>query len=257
MADVFTPELTFGPWSSGIMTPTAPGAPYRTIQGGLAAWTPANITTILWYDVSDLNSMFQDAAGTVPAVVGQPVGRINDKSGNGRHRTQATSSAKPTLRQNGSKYRLEYDGVDDGLAYNLGVPGLFPDAVDIFAAIQPIADPAWVTVFAPSSFSANWAGAAASGSASATPSTAMTSVELVNGVAIVPQDQNHLYLAITTNPSVYESQGATGWAAWDSFAMGNYSSFEFGGYEYSSLAAAPLSAANRANVRAYMTALMV
>lgn len=32
MADVFTPELTFGPVQLGIMTPTAPGAPYRTIQ---------------------------------------------------------------------------------------------------------------------------------------------------------------------------------------------------------------------------------
>lgn len=32
MADVFTPELVFGPNQIGIMTPTAPGAPYRTIQ---------------------------------------------------------------------------------------------------------------------------------------------------------------------------------------------------------------------------------
>lgn len=32
MADVFTPELTFGPAQSGIMTPTVPGSPYRTIQ---------------------------------------------------------------------------------------------------------------------------------------------------------------------------------------------------------------------------------
>lgn len=32
MPDIFTPELVFGPMSSGIMTPTAPGVPYRTIQ---------------------------------------------------------------------------------------------------------------------------------------------------------------------------------------------------------------------------------
>lgn len=32
MADVFTPFITFGPWSYGLMTPTAPGIPYMTLQ---------------------------------------------------------------------------------------------------------------------------------------------------------------------------------------------------------------------------------
>lgn len=36
MADVFTPILTFGAWVYGLMTPTAPGTPYRTIQSGSA-----------------------------------------------------------------------------------------------------------------------------------------------------------------------------------------------------------------------------
>jgi hypothetical protein len=32
-----------------------------------------------FYDTSDLSTMFQDSTGTTPAVVGQPVGRVNDK----------------------------------------------------------------------------------------------------------------------------------------------------------------------------------
>lgn len=49
-----------------------------------------------WYDPSDLTTMFQDTAGTVPVTApGQPVARINDKSGRGNNATQATSAARP------------------------------------------------------------------------------------------------------------------------------------------------------------------
>lgn len=53
MADVFTSELTFGPWASGIITPTAPGAPYRTIQPASASGTnlltaPQDYTDAAW-----------------------------------------------------------------------------------------------------------------------------------------------------------------------------------------------------------------
>lgn len=52
----------------------------------------------VWYDPSDLTTMFQDAAGTVPVTaVGQPVGKILDKSGRGNHATQSTTTSLPTL----------------------------------------------------------------------------------------------------------------------------------------------------------------
>lgn len=70
-----------------------------------------------WFDPSDFSSMFQDSAGTTPVTaVEQPVGRINDKSGNGNHATQATAAARPILRQDGGgNYYLETDGIDDFL----------------------------------------------------------------------------------------------------------------------------------------------
>ena len=51
----------------------------------------------VWYDPSDLTTMFQDTAGTTPVTTpGQTVARINDKSGRGNNATQATAASRPT-----------------------------------------------------------------------------------------------------------------------------------------------------------------
>lgn len=51
----------------------------------------------MWYDLNDSSTVFQDSAGTTPATWGDPVGRVLDKSGNGNHRIQAASGARPIL----------------------------------------------------------------------------------------------------------------------------------------------------------------
>lgn len=65
-----------------------------------------------WFDPSDLSTMFQDAAGTIPVTsVGQPVGKILDKSGCGNHATQTSAAARPVLQQDSlGIYRLYCDG---------------------------------------------------------------------------------------------------------------------------------------------------
>ncbi len=71
------------------------------------------------FDFNDLSTMYQDAAGTIPVTgVGQPVGRVLDKSGRGNHATQSTSSKRPILQQNATTgaYYLAFDGVDDFLS---------------------------------------------------------------------------------------------------------------------------------------------
>lgn len=66
------------------------------------------------YDVQELSSLFQDVAGSTPAVVGQPVARVNDLSGNGNHLAQATAASRFVLRQDdGGSYHLQGDGADD------------------------------------------------------------------------------------------------------------------------------------------------
>lgn len=80
-----------------------------------------------WYDPSDLSTMFLEttgAAATTPAAVGDPVGTILDKSGNGHHATAVNDAARPVLRQDaGGRYYLESDGVNDELLSEM-IPGL-------------------------------------------------------------------------------------------------------------------------------------
>jgi hypothetical protein len=71
----------------------------------------------LWYDISDITTLFQDSAGTIPVTAfGQPVGKVLDKSGNGIHATQSTSANRPIyqVHSNGFPY-LQFDGVNDSL----------------------------------------------------------------------------------------------------------------------------------------------
>lgn len=67
-------------------------------------WTPIQLFTKgeqgAWYDPSDLSTLYQDAAGTTPVSAdGQPVGRMEDKSGNGNHATQSVAASRPTYRR--------------------------------------------------------------------------------------------------------------------------------------------------------------
>jgi hypothetical protein len=85
---------------------------------GAAAFSPASLFASgesgAWYDPSDLTTVFQDTAGTTPAGVGDPVGRIDDKSGNGNNLLQVAANQRPLLQQDGSgNYYLDFDGSDD------------------------------------------------------------------------------------------------------------------------------------------------
>jgi hypothetical protein len=72
----------------------------RGVQAITVAFDPlqlfANGEPGAWYDPSDVTTMFQDSAGTTPVTtLGQPVGRILDKSGLGNHAIQPTSASRP------------------------------------------------------------------------------------------------------------------------------------------------------------------
>lgn len=69
-----------------------------------------------WYDISELTTLYQDSAGTIPVTaVGDPVGRVLDRSGEGHHLIQTTSTKRPLLGLSNGKYYLDFDGVDDAL----------------------------------------------------------------------------------------------------------------------------------------------
>lgn len=69
------------------------------VRGGASA-SPASLFAAsepgVWYDPSQINTLFQDSAGTTPVTApGQTVGLMLDKSGRGNHATQATSTQRP------------------------------------------------------------------------------------------------------------------------------------------------------------------
>jgi hypothetical protein len=70
----------------------------------------------IWYDPSDITTLFQDVAGTIPITAsGQTVALMKDKSGNGINATQSSASSRPTfLIYPGTEYGyLYFDGVND------------------------------------------------------------------------------------------------------------------------------------------------
>ena len=79
----------------------------------------------VWYDPSDIDTLFQDSAGTTPVTVaGQPVGLMLDKSGNDNHAAQAISAKRPIYTEGSGLAWLAFDGVGDAMeapnaAFNL------------------------------------------------------------------------------------------------------------------------------------------
>lgn len=70
-----------------------------------------------WFDASDLTTLFQDTAGTIPVTaVGQKVAKWLDKSGNNNHATQSNTNLQPTYRLDLQGWPcLDFDGVNDQL----------------------------------------------------------------------------------------------------------------------------------------------
>ena len=93
----------------------------------VSAYDPATLfggAAGAYYDFGDISSVWQDGAATVAGVVGQPVGRVNDKSGNGNHATQGTAAARPLLQADGAgRSYVQGDGVDDWLRGTYAMTG--------------------------------------------------------------------------------------------------------------------------------------
>jgi len=83
----------------------------------------------VWFDPTDISTLFQDAAGTIPVTAyGQKVGRILDKSGNNNHATQATTALQPT-------YQIDNEG-NPNLTFSGSYTQLATSAIDFTATAQ-------------------------------------------------------------------------------------------------------------------------
>lgn len=104
----------------------------RNRVSGVAPFDPATLFASgeagVWYDPSDLTTMWSDVAATVQTVAvlegstpttANLVAQIDDKSGNGNHATQGTEAHRPVLRvTSGGLYYLEFDGSDDRMVFS-------------------------------------------------------------------------------------------------------------------------------------------
>jgi hypothetical protein len=125
MAEILTEELSFGRYKYGYGTDGTQIRKFIWIDED-GSFTPAELfdggVAGAWYDPSDLSTMFQDDAGTIPVTAdNDPVGRLLDKSGNGNHLTQSTAGSRPTYQTAGGMHWLAFDGVDDYLTGTLPV----------------------------------------------------------------------------------------------------------------------------------------
>ena len=111
-----------------------------------AIWSPALLFSAGepggWYDPSDLTTLFQDTAGTVPVTAaGQAIARVNDKSGRGNHLTQTTPGSRPIYPIDASgRPHLALDGVTHGMATATITPGT--DKAQLFAGVRKLSDAA-------------------------------------------------------------------------------------------------------------------
>lgn len=90
-------------------------------------WTPAEITTELWFDASDSSTITLDGSDKVE--------QWNDKSGNGLHLTQANASYRPSVSteaKNGLDV-ISFDGSNDYLSV---VSGSEIEAADVYIVLN-------------------------------------------------------------------------------------------------------------------------
>jgi hypothetical protein len=221
---------------------------------GAAAFSPAVLfagsVKGAWYDPSDLSSMFQDTAGTTPvAANNDPVGRINDKSGNGNHLLQATAGKRPLYQTASGLSWLLFDGVDDGLATATGKT--WAATSDYCLAVRSAGDPS-VLAFDGTNSGTEFLGVLQSASAAANNGGVGTPSNLINGSALSPDTRGGLFTALNGVDKVFECQGAA--LDFSQLSIGDYAAFITSGRVYGIIVSSTANSAQRAAVRTYLGA---
>lgn len=106
-------------------------------SGSRGGFTPANLFASgamgAYYDPSDASTVWQDTAGTVPAVAGQGVARIDRKAGTHDPLVQASASLRPVWTAAG---RLSFDATDDTLSTTANQTLTDSDEVTVMVALN-------------------------------------------------------------------------------------------------------------------------
>jgi hypothetical protein len=120
------------------------GGAASDVKSAVSSFTPASLFAAseqgAWYDPSDLSTLWQNAARTVPVTTdGDPVRVMDDKSGNGRELSASSDAVRPIYRTSGGLHWLEFDGTDDTMAVNI-LNLSASDKVTIWAGVRRDSD---------------------------------------------------------------------------------------------------------------------
>jgi hypothetical protein len=168
-------------------------------------WSPAEITTALWLDAADSNTVEQS---------GGVVSEWRDKSGNSRHASQAASGSRPivaTASQN-SLNGISFDGINDYLGFSSALLGA---THSLFILFKPTIEPAVGTVFG------QWQGGQtgrylwatnqdAAGAVAAGALNVFNSTATEGGVASGPNSGFAIEVSITNTATLISSISTTG-----------------------------------------------
>lgn len=182
--------------------------------------SPTDLKTKLfaWFDMTDPSTLFQNTAGTTPATaVGNPVQRVNDKSGNSRHiwKTDANNALVIAGGVNWNRAKL----------YAQGWTGV-TSGMEVFALIEPDAGISWVLGGRYNDGGTNYLGYSGNGDASTYVQNGSfgTPTYSVNGTDIATPTRDKLYDAVkdTAGRKVMAARGVDLTGAGSSFAPVGY-----------------------------------
>jgi hypothetical protein len=222
---------------------------------GVAAagsFDPSDLTLTAWYDPSDLSTLWQDDGGTTPvASDGDPVGRVDDKSGNANHIVQPSAGARPLYKTSGGLHWLLFDG-GDGLGTASGFT--IPNPGSVYMAVAPDAgEEQWLALFDTDSGGSYLPAVQADGSGASGGSG--TPTYRVNGSATGGTTRQDLLTAIPANTTKELTiEGVNTGGAWGHLNMFFYSGFQLSGKCYGMIILPDLSSGDRASLETWMGA---
>lgn len=157
----------------------------------------ANDEEGVWFDPSDLSTMFQDSTGTIPVTAdGQPVNLILDKSGNNHHALAPNATARPLYKTDGTYHWLQFDGVDDYIGCTW--PSITALST-LFAGVNRTSSNSWVMFMPFTSSSKPFLGVCQAGAETPTDSGSGTPSYTVNNTLVSPSQRDVLHSAIGVN----------------------------------------------------------
>lgn len=87
-----------------------------TGEGAAGVFSPLSLSPLAWYDVDPAYCYVErTGGGTTLSSVDGVVGTVRDRSGNNYHLQSPADAARPTLRNSGALYWLEFDGTADAM----------------------------------------------------------------------------------------------------------------------------------------------